>query len=36
VPLSVTLLGAALAYTVLVLRYLLSAAGRSLRVREDL
>lgn len=36
VPLSVALLCLALAYTVIVLRYLLSAAGRSLRVREDL
>ncbi len=36
VPLAVALLGAALAYTGLVLRYLLSAAGRSLRAREDL
>ncbi len=36
VPLTVALLGLALAYTVLALRYLLSAAGRSLRVREDL
>jgi hypothetical protein len=36
VPLSATLLGVALAYTALILNYLLSAAGRSLRTREDL
>jgi len=36
VPLSVALLGLALAYTVLILDYLLSAAGRSLGAREDL
>jgi hypothetical protein len=36
VPLAVALLGAAFAYTVIILNYLLSAAGRSLRVREDL
>ena len=36
VPLAVALLGVALGYTVVVLNYLLSAAGRSLRVREDL
>ncbi|MDA4115093.1 MAG: putative ABC exporter domain-containing protein [Thaumarchaeota archaeon] len=36
VPLSVAFLGVALAYTVLALNYLLSAAGRSLRTREDL
>jgi len=36
VPLSAALLGVALAYTVLILNYLLSAAGRSLRTREDL
>ena len=34
-PLSVVLLGVALAYTLLILNYLLSAAGRSLRARED-
>ena len=36
VPLSLAFLGVALAYTVLILNYLLSAAGRSLRMREDL
>lgn len=36
VLLSVALLAVALAYTVLILNYLLRAAGRSLRVREDL
>jgi Putative ABC exporter len=36
VLLSVALLAVALAYTVLILNYLLSAAGRSLRAREDL
>jgi hypothetical protein len=34
--LSAALLAVALAYTVLILNYLLSAAGRSLRAREDL
>jgi len=36
VPLCVAFLGVALAYTVLALNYLLSAAGRSLLLREDL
>jgi hypothetical protein len=36
VPLSLAFLGVALAYTVIILNHLLSAAGRSLRVREDL
>jgi hypothetical protein len=36
VPLTVVLLGVAFAYTVLILNYLLSAAGASLRTREDI
>ena len=36
VLLSVGLLSVALAYSFLILNYLLSAAGRSLRSREDL
>lgn len=36
VPLAAVFLVAALAYTVLILNYLLSAAGRSLNAREDL
>ena len=35
-PLTFVLLGVAVAYTALIIDYLLSAAGRSLRVREDL